>query len=237
MASNLRSFSSFQVSRNGFANGFNAGFGTGTARGFSLNTIAVHHFGVGCFGCGVSFSFGVGFGFGWPWGWGSWWGPGWGWWNPFWFTPWYYPWGWNLGYYPPPPIVYSGPSDSHDQPSNNSPSDSPAPSDKPTTTPPPTNSPNNSSSESQIAEGQPATGNVESIGTAVRLYLKDGAAYTVQDCWMAYGKVHYTFSDGAESSVDIDQLDLQRTLDENSRDLCSVHETKPNTLILSTEQE
>ena len=112
VSSNLRPFSTFQANRNGLASGFNAGIGTGTVGRFSFNTVSVNHFGFGCFGCGVSFSFGVGFGFGWPWGWSSWWGPGWGWgwWNPFWFTPWYYPWGWNWGYYPPPRSFTAAPT-------------------------------------------------------------------------------------------------------------------------------
>jgi hypothetical protein len=203
---------------------------------FGFNNFSFNHFGFGCFGCGFNFSFGVRFGFGWPWGWGSWWGPswGWGWWNPFWFTPWYYPWwNWNVGYYPPPAIVYSGP---HDQPSNNSPSDSPAPSNRPTNPPSPSKLPASPPSASEIAQrSEPTTNNGENA--AIRLYLKDGDEYSVRDCWMAYGKVHYTFGDGDESAVDINQLDLQRTLDENSQHLCTVHETEPINPTLSTERK
>jgi hypothetical protein len=82
--------------------------------------------------------------------------------------------------------------------------------------PPPSNSPANPSRSAQVS--QPATNNT--VAT-ILLYLKDGATYSVQDCWMDNGNLHYTFSDGAEGTVDIDQLDLQRTLDANSKRLCS----------------
>jgi hypothetical protein len=228
MASNLRSFSSLHTDRLGFNNRPGVGLGVRTfgrpinsGFGFSgFNRFGFKHFGFGCFGCGFSFSSGVGFGFGWPWGWGSWWGPGWG-------------WGWNVGYYPPPAIVYSRP---HDQPSNNSPSDSPAPSNRPTNPPSPSKLPASPPSVSEIAQrSEPTTNNGENA--AIRLYLKDGGEYSVQDCWMAYGKVHYTLSDGDESAVDINQLDLQRTLDENSQHLCTVHETEPINPMLSTERK
>jgi hypothetical protein len=246
MASNLRSFSSLQTDRLGFNNRpgvglgvrtfgrpINPGFGFSGFNRFGFNNFSFNHFGFGCFGCGFSFSFGVGFGFGWPWGWGSWRGPGWRWgsWNPFWFTPWYYLWwSWNVGYYPPPAIVYSGP------PSNNSPSGSPAPSNRPTNPPSPSKLPASPPSASEIAQrSEPTTNNGENA--AIRLYLKDGDEYSVRDCWMAYGKVHYTFSDGDESAVDINQLDLQRTLDENSQHLCIVHETEPSNPMSSTERK
>ena len=54
---------------------------------------------------------------------------------------------------------------------------------------------------------------------------------------MAYGRLHYTFSDGAESTIGIDQLDLQRTLDENSQHLCTIHEAEPHNPTLSTERK
>jgi hypothetical protein len=49
----------------------------------------------------------------------------------------------------------------------------------------------------------------------VLLYLKDGAVFSVTDYWLADGRLHYTLGSGAEIAIDVDQLDLQRTVDEN----------------------
>jgi hypothetical protein len=48
------------------------------------------------------------------------------------------------------------------------------------------------------------------------LYLKDGTAYDVDDYWLADGQVHYKTVDGAEGLFDVDQLDMQRTVDTNA---------------------
>ena len=37
------------------------------------------------------------------------------------------------------------------------------------------------------------------------------------DYWLADGKLHYTVNYVGESTVDLDQVDLQRTVDENAR--------------------
>jgi hypothetical protein len=49
------------------------------------------------------------------------------------------------------------------------------------------------------------------------LYLKDGRTLAATDYWVADGKLHYRVSDGGESTLDINDLDLQRTVDENAK--------------------
>jgi hypothetical protein len=48
------------------------------------------------------------------------------------------------------------------------------------------------------------------------LYLKDGSVYAVTDYWVADGKLHYNASYGGQNSIDIDLLDLQRTVNANA---------------------
>jgi hypothetical protein len=48
------------------------------------------------------------------------------------------------------------------------------------------------------------------------LYLRDGTMYSVRDCWLADGKLHYTALDGSEGVVELDAIDFQRTVDENA---------------------
>src|SRR6185437_5290184 len=47
------------------------------------------------------------------------------------------------------------------------------------------------------------------------IYLKDGTSFAVKDYWVADGELHYIASYGGENAVDLSQLDLQRTTDEN----------------------
>jgi hypothetical protein len=151
----------------------------------------------GCFGCG----FGFGFGFGWGWGWNSWWwGPGFGWWDPFWYDPWWWGWG-HYGYYSPGLSYnynYGAPSDygnySSSSPTYSTPDSA-------------TNSPN----ANVVAE------NSISTAPALRLYLKNGATFDVTDYWFADNKLHYVATDGSEIAIEMDQLDLLRTVDENAK--------------------
>jgi hypothetical protein len=48
------------------------------------------------------------------------------------------------------------------------------------------------------------------------LILRDGSSYAVSDYWLAAGKLHYVTSYGGENSIDVNQLDLQRTVNENA---------------------
>ena len=157
-------------------------------------------FGFGCFGCG----FGIGFGFGW-------WGPGFGWWDPFWFEPWYDPWGGVglNGYYAYPPYDYGAP-DGYDSSSlsyNNSTSGADNSSGAYENAPAPLSAP----SADVTAE---ATMN---HAAALRLYLKNGAAFDVTDYWVADNKLNFVVANGVEFGIELDQLDLQRTVDENAK--------------------
>jgi hypothetical protein len=50
----------------------------------------------------------------------------------------------------------------------------------------------------------------------VVIFLRDGSSYAVSDYWLSGGKLHYVTSYGGENSVDTNQLDLQRTVNENA---------------------
>jgi hypothetical protein len=67
------------------------------------------------------------------------------------------------------------------------------------------NAPDNSS-QSAVPSAQPY----------VVVFLRDGSSYAVSDYWLAGGKLHYVTSYGGENSVDANQLDLQRTVNENA---------------------
>ena len=66
---------------------------------------------------------------------------------------------------------------------------------------------NNSSVENQNQQQAPET----------IIYLKDGTSFAVTDYWVADGQLHYVTSYGGENAVDLDQLDLERTTDENAK--------------------
>jgi hypothetical protein len=48
------------------------------------------------------------------------------------------------------------------------------------------------------------------------LYLRDGTNFDVRDYWLAEGKLHYVTSYGGENSVDLGQVDIQRSVDANA---------------------
>jgi hypothetical protein len=179
---------------NGFG-GFrtNGGFGNYPYRGYRG----------GCWNCGF------GFGFGWPlFGFGF---------YPYSYWPYSYwddPWltgGPGYGYYSDPSAysVYNdGYNSSNDGGSYNPPQGySSGPAD---------NNPGpdqNVSGEQVTEQAPPYTNN----GPVVQLYLKDGTVYSVQDYWLADGKLHFIVDAGVEFSFDLNQLDMQRTVDENAR--------------------
>jgi hypothetical protein len=72
-----------------------------------------------------------------------------------------------------------------------------------------------------VAEGSPnpnsITGNVAQSTPTVLVYLKDGTMYTASDYWLVDGKLHYVTSYSTESVVAMDEVDLQRTVDENAK--------------------
>ena len=48
------------------------------------------------------------------------------------------------------------------------------------------------------------------------LYLKDGSSYAVSRYWVQDGKLHYVTTYGGENTVALDQMNLQKTVDENA---------------------
>lgn len=48
------------------------------------------------------------------------------------------------------------------------------------------------------------------------LYLKDGTSFGVVDYWLEGGRLHYVTTYGGANAMALDELDLQRTVDENS---------------------
>jgi hypothetical protein len=63
----------------------------------------------------------------------------------------------------------------------------------------------------------PITSNVADSTPTILLYLKDGAMLTASDYWVADNKLHYLVHYGGENTVEMDQVDLQRTVDENGK--------------------
>jgi hypothetical protein len=55
-----------------------------------------------------------------------------------------------------------------------------------------------------------------------QLYLKDGTVYSVNDYWFVDGQIHFTLIEeggtkSVEQVIDFDELDLQRTIDDNTQ--------------------
>ncbi|HEX4002295.1 MAG TPA: hypothetical protein VHX36_06575 [Candidatus Acidoferrales bacterium] len=48
------------------------------------------------------------------------------------------------------------------------------------------------------------------------LYLNDGTSFGVTDYWVADYKLHYIVDGARENTIDLDQIDVQRTVDENA---------------------
>lgn len=63
----------------------------------------------------------------------------------------------------------------------------------------------------------PVTGNVAATTPTVLIYLNDGTTYAASDYWLADGKLHFNVSYSGENSVDMGQVDLQRTVNENAK--------------------
>jgi len=120
-----------------------------------------------------------------------------------------YPYGYGYGYgdYYPPAWGYGGTA-SPDENSNE-----PAP----------------SLWQNPPAGGADSQSEVEASQPYSVLYLQDGTNYDIRDYWVADGKLHYVTSYGGENSVDLSQVDLQRTVDANaSRGLSfSLHPAAP----------
>jgi len=152
-----------------------------------------------CWRCG----FGWGFGLGWWPGWGFGWGFGWplfGYWDwgPAWIDP---IWGWP-GYdrykYP----ANYGPGYSYDDNSSYS--------------APPEGYQGSDVVASPIDEGQPTASSLDAgIDMPTLLYMRDGSVFAANDYWVENGKLHYVVSNSTEKIVDLDQVDVKRTIAEN----------------------
>jgi hypothetical protein len=68
--------------------------------------------------------------------------------------------------------------------------------------------------ESQTPEQ--AQNNIRAESFITVLYLKDGSLYALDNYWVEDGKLHYMTSNGGENTVDIDQIDIQKTVDVNA---------------------
>jgi len=149
-------------------------------------------FGSGC--CGFGFG-----GFGWSlWGWP-------GYWNPFWYDAawdWSYPYYGYAAYPPPDPYLYP-PSVDYSQGGNANPPAAPV-------------NPNSNAGANAPDASQGAGAASASSTPPVVIYLKDGTSLSPSDYWLAQSKLHYIVN-GAESAVDVDQVDFQRTIDANDQ--------------------
>jgi hypothetical protein len=205
---NRGTFGSSRFGNTGFSNGrgFNRGFGRGFDRGFGRGFDRGFGFrrGFGCWGCGFGWGWGLGWGWNPWWGWGSpWWGwsPGWAWGYPA------YPY-WGIGYDSP---GYDSGSYSSDMSYDNTPAYNANNNADTYQTPP-------ADRDYQGYENtNPVTGNVAATTPTVLIYLNDGTTYAATDYWLADGKLHYYVNYGGENSVDMSQVDLQRTVNENSK--------------------
>ena len=155
-------------------------------------------FGFGCdpfWGWGCSrFAFGPGFGFGAGFGYGADFGYG-GFGN-----------GWDLGY-------YNGGGYGGSDMTFNALGPSSAPDDVPSLE---GNSGDWQDAPANNSQATDASGNNLNAQLYVVIVLRDGSSYAVSDYWLAGGKLHYITSYGGENSVDVNQLDLQRTVNDNA---------------------
>jgi len=74
---------------------------------------------------------------------------------------------------------------------------------------------NDSSAPAAVTAAPDSTPPPAQVATAI--YLKDGSSYEVLSYWLDAGKLHYITNYGGENSIDMSQLDLQRTVDENAQ--------------------
>jgi hypothetical protein len=78
-----------------------------------------------------------------------------------------------------------------------------------TYSPAPNQAPDQSTDQSAPPAGAPAS--------ETDLYFKDGTSLEVLSYWLDAGKLHYITNYNGEMTIDLSQVDLQRTVDENAR--------------------
>jgi hypothetical protein len=66
-------------------------------------------------------------------------------------------------------------------------------------------------------EPVPSDNNSSNEQDGAVVYLKDGTVYLISNYWMANDQLHYVMSDGVEHVIDMDEVDLQRTVDANEK--------------------
>jgi len=78
--------------------------------------------------------------------------------------------------------------------------------------------PNNSQDYGVYSDQNTAPDNSSDASTSVTtvLYLNDGTSFAVTDYWVADYKLHYVTDGVRENVIDLDQIDVQRTVDENA---------------------
>ncbi|HYB61507.1 MAG TPA: hypothetical protein VEH50_08515 [Methylomirabilota bacterium] len=157
------------------------------------------------------------YGLGWGWGWGLGWGLGY--FDPCWNNWLYGPgWAWDypscygysyyspyINYYP----EYDDSADSVDTSSYSAPADNTPVEDENAA------SPYNPAATEENADNT-ATGSANSA-QPILIFLKNGAEFDVTSYWFEGGKLHYTLADGGEIAIGVDQVDLQRTVQQNAR--------------------
>jgi hypothetical protein len=186
-------------------------------RPYGTSVFPRNGFGRGCWNCGFGFGGwrgGWGWRNNWGWGFGGGWGFGWPWlgfwgWDPFIYDPW---WGWpapGYGYYGwyNNNYVYGSPTAGNMAPEDDS-------------TPPLSQDTQDDSSGNWVTpnSSSPSSSTDSAILTVPFLiYLKSGEIHTVRDYWMVDGKFCYLRMDGAERSVNLEEVDLPRTNTENAK--------------------
>jgi hypothetical protein len=201
--------------------GFDRGFGFNRGFGWRGGGFGCCGFGWG-FGSGFGWGFGLGWGLGFGWGgwWNPWWGPSYAWYPPYAYQPY---WDWppygpvypSYQAYPPP---YDG---GYTAPAT-------APSDNGDSLYGPYSSNSYSNGYSNTAEpgtplavdqpdDSPATANVAISAPTALVYMKDGTMLVANDYWVEGGQFHYTVKYGGESQVGVDQVDVQKSIDENAK--------------------
>ena len=49
------------------------------------------------------------------------------------------------------------------------------------------------------------------------LFLKDGTSFGVSDYWLEGGRLHYVTMYGGANAIELEAVDIQRTVDENAK--------------------
>ena len=81
-----------------------------------------------------------------------------------------------------------------------------------------TDPPNDPAAQSVRSYADPGYRYDEDRRDLTELYLKDGTVYDVTDYWLEDGKIHFRTREGSvEHVLDVDELDLQTTVDVNTR--------------------